>query len=952
MFFLAFFSFAYWKSMYYSVLVVHTSFKMIIPTMKKDKLVLLMLTCMVCVSALGQTSKKTLNYQAVILDPKAIDIPGTHIIGQPLNKGNVCLRFSLLNSMGGLDYEETQQITTDAYGLVNVLIGAGTQSQTGNSTSIYKSFESVVWTSNVKSLQVSVSYDGCNNFNVVSSQVLNYIPYALYAEAVDYKNVRDAPTKLSQFINDAGYLIPKDLDPVKADIKSNTSQIAMANQTIMDHKNSSDTAFLLVNQSITSLDQQVAEHNSSIARLNINLADQQNQISDTRNQISATNNQLNTQVGVLQGQINTTNSTVSNLTSGAEVVSNKSTAADLGGANPSDQLYPSQKAAKAYVDQSVSQISSSGVPDATTLAPGKIQLSGDLGGTATNPIVPQLANKANIDSPVFMGTPVLPSGTTGVTQSTGDNSTKLATTAFVTAAVGGLSSGSSGVPYSGATAPVDLGAYNLTVNGIVVGIGGGDNTNTSIGNLSMRANTGARNTAFGNSALQSNSLGNDNTAVGYFALQKNTATTNPTTYGTQNTAIGSYSLQSNTTGTGNSAVGVFSMQKNTTGYDNSAFGSSSLLTNTTGYRNTANGSYALYFNTGGFENTANGYFSLQSNTTGRGNSALGAFSLQNNTDGYDNSAFGYSSLMTNTTGYKNTAVGHNSLRDNTTGIGNTASGASSLALNTSGSDNTANGYGSLNRNTKGVRDTATGAYSLFYNTEGYENTANGAYSLRDNTTGHGNTATGHSSLLANVDGFRNTGIGFYTLANNTSGDENVSIGYGAGNAITTGNRNTIIGVSADVSSNNLFNTTVIGYNAKATQNNMIVLGNPLVNRIGGPVGWTSSSDVRIKKNIRDIHYGLSTVMQLRPVEYTLISSDLKQVGFIAQEVNKLVPEVITGTEGDLEKGDILGITYANLVAVLTKAIQEQQKQIDGLNKQVEEQGKKIDYLTTLRDAQK
>ena len=340
--------------------------------MKKDKLVLLMLTCMVCVSALGQTSKKTLNYQAVILDPKAIDIPGTHIIGQPLNKGNVCLRFSLLNSMGGLDYEETQQITTDAYGLVNVLIGAGAQAQSINST--YKSFDRVVWTSNVKSLQVSVSYDGCNNFNLVSSQALTYIPYALYAEAVDYKNVRDAPTKLSQFTNDAGYLIPKDLDPVKADIKSNTSQIAMANQTIMDNKNSSDTAFLLVNQSITSLDQQVAEHNSSISTLNINLADQQNQISDNRNQISATNNQLNTQVGVLQGQINTTNSTVSNLMSGAEVVSNKSTATDLGGANPSDQLYPSQKAAKAYVDQSISQIASSGVPDATTLAPGKIQL--------------------------------------------------------------------------------------------------------------------------------------------------------------------------------------------------------------------------------------------------------------------------------------------------------------------------------------------------------------------------------------------------------------------------------------------------------------------------------------------------------------------------------------------------------------------------------------------------
>ena len=758
-----------------------------------------MLTCLVSLSALGQTSKKTLNYQAVILDPKAIDIPGLSIIGQPLYKGNVCLRFSLLNAQGGLDYEETQQITTDAYGLVNVLIGAGNQAQSRNSTSTYKSFDSVVWTSNVKSLQVSVSYDGCNNFNMVSSQALNYIPYALYAEAVDYKNVRDAPTKLSQFTNDAGYLIPKDLDPVKADIKSNTSQIATANQTIADNKKSSDASFLLINQSITNLDQQVAEHNSSISTLNTMLADQQIQISDNRNQITATSNQLNTQVGVLQGQINNTNSTLSNLTGVAEAFSNKSTSTDLGGANPSDQLYPSQKAAKTYVDQSISQIASSGVPDATKLATGKIQLSGDLGGTATNPLVPALANKANIASPVFTGTPVLPSGTTGVTQSSGDNSTKLATTAFVTDAVGGLSSGSSGVPYTGATGPVDLGGYDLTANGIVIGIGGGDNTNTSIGNASMRANSGVRNTAFGNASLQANTVGTDNTAVGYFALQKNTATTNPTYIGSYNTAVGSYSLQSHTTGTRNTGIGAFSLQTTSTGYDNSAFGYSTLKTNTTGYRNTANGSYTLYFNQTGNENIALGWYSLQQNTSGSGNTALGTNSLKKN---------------------------------------------------------------------------------------------------------------------------------------------------------TTGNYNTALGYQADTNLSDLSNATAIGYNAKANASNSIVLGNSSVTTIGGQVTWTTNSDIRIKKNIRDTRYGLSTVMQLRPVEYTLISSDLKQVGFIAQEVNKLVPEVITGIEGDLEKGEILGITYANLVAVLTKAIQEQQKQIDGLNKQVEVQSKKIDYLTTLMDAKK
>ena len=926
--------------------------------MKNYKSFLLMLTCLVSLSALGQTSKKTLNYQAVILDPKSIDIPGASILGQPLNKGNVCLRFSLLNASGRLDYEETQQVTTDEYGLVNVLIGAGTQAQSRNSTSLYNSFESVVWTSSVKSLQVSVSYDGCNNFSQVSSKALTYTPYALYAEAVDYKNVRDAPTKLSQFSNDAGYLIPKDLDPVKADIKSNTSQIAMANQTITDNKKTSDAAFLIVNQSITNLDTQVAENVSSVSTMNTKLSDQQNQISDNRIQITATNNHLNTQVGVLQGQINATNSSLSNLTGEVEVVSNKSTSTDLGGANPSDQLYPSQKAAKAYVDQVISQISTGGVPDATTLATGKIQLSGDLGGTATSPTVPALANKenssnkstsvqtdaasdtkypsvkavktyvdqvtmgtalaadlsnkANIVSPAFTGTPTAP------TQTTGDNSTKLATTAFVATAVSAATSGSAGVPYSGATGPVDLGGYELTVSGIVVGIGGGDNTNTSIGNASMRANTGVRNTAFGNAALQANSLGSDNTAVGYFALNKNTATTNPTNIGSHNTAMGSYSLNSNTTGMRNTGVGAYSLQNNTTGYDNSAIGYYSMKTNTTGYRNTANGFYALYSNTTGFQNTANGFFSLQQNLTGSNNTANGSNSLLNNTIGTNNTASGSSSLQQNTTGINNTAMGYNSLKYNSTGSNNTSSGSFSLITNTTGSDNTANGYASLNSNTTGYSNTANGAYALVYNTTGFYNAAHGNNSLLNNTTGNSNTAIGVTAGITN----------------------------------TVGSQNTLIGYAADVSSNNLSNAMAIGYNAKVASNNTIVLGNSSVADIGGYVSWSIKSDRRIKKNIRDTHYGLSTVLQLRPVEYTLISNELKQVGFIAQEVNKLVPEVITGIEGDLEKGEILGITYANLVPVLTKAIQEQQKQIDDLHQKLEAQGKKIDYLITLLDAKK
>ncbi len=104
--------------------------------------------------------------------------------------------------------------------------------------------------------------------------------------------------------------------------------------------------------------------------------------------------------------------------------------------------------------------------------------------------------------------------------------------------------------------------------------------------------------------------------------------------------------------------------------------------------------------------------------------------------------------------------------------------------------------------------------------------------------------------------------------------------------------------------------------------------------------WTNASDARLKTNIINTSYGLQTVMQLRPVNYTMRKGGEAQVGFLAQEVQKIVPEVVSGTEGDIEKGETLGLSYGNLVPVLTKAIQEQQKQIDELKQMVNELLKK------------
>jgi len=142
------------------------------------------------------------------------------------------------------------------------------------------------------------------------------------------------------------------------------------------------------------------------------------------------------------------------------------------------------------------------------------------------------------------------------------------------------------VPYTGATGPVNLGAYDLTVNGLKVGIGAGNQfTNTLVGNSSLQLNTtGGYNSAFGFGALNANVTG----------------------FG--NTAIGSISLYSNQVGFANTAVGDQSMRFNIGGQQNTAVGNNSLYANTYGDLNTAIGDHAMESNIDGGLNTALGVF--------------------------------------------------------------------------------------------------------------------------------------------------------------------------------------------------------------------------------------------------------------------------------------------------------------------------------------------------------
>ena len=103
--------------------------------------------------------------------------------------------------------------------------------------------------------------------------------------------------------------------------------------------------------------------------------------------------------------------------------------------------------------------------------------------------------------------------------------------------------------------------------------------------------------------------------------------------------------------------------------------------------------------------------------------------------------------------------------------------------------------------------------------------------------------------------------------------------------------------------------------------------------IGANTTFTNQSDRRLKENIEDIPDALSKVMNLRGRYFTWINelqSDERQVGFIAQEIEEQLPEVVSVGAGDMK-----GVAYGSVTPLLVNAIKEQQAIIEDLKSRIE-----------------
>ncbi len=126
----------------------------------------------------------------------------------------------------------------------------------------------------------------------------------------------------------------------------------------------------------------------------------------------------------------------------------------------------------------------------------------------------------------------------------------------------------------------------------------------------------------------------------------------------------------------------------------------------------------------------------------------------------------------------------------------------------------------------------------------------------------------------------------------------------------------------------------VGIGTTSPSTKLYVNGDITANSVAG------TSDIRFKTNIRPVVNALDKIKALRGVYFNWNQNAFPEkefgaqdeLGFIAQEVEKVVPEIVTK---DKTQEEYRSVKYDKLVALLVEAIKEQQKQIDSLNSKIE-----------------
>tara|TARA_B100000674_G_scaffold498686_2_gene538657 strand:- start:4536 stop:5642 length:1107 start_codon:yes stop_codon:yes gene_type:complete len=219
------------------------------------------------------------------------------------------------------------------------------------------------------------------------------------------------------------------------------------------------------------------------------------------------------------------------------------------------------------------------------------------------------------------------------------------------------------------------------------------------------------------------------------------------------------------------------------------------------------------------------------------------------------------------------------------------------------------------------------------------NTIVGSLALSTTRGGADNTVVGANSLKRHQGRHRdrrdrNSTLGSGTLEALVTGSNNIAIGYKAGSNVETGSGNIYIGAYAGPTKK-----------TRGENNKLYISNSKEQTLVSGDFGkrdikfhatlnaeaLTQSSDARLKKDIDPINLGLEAILQLEGKTYKWSDTSRSQqthIGLIAQEVEKVIPELVTEDENGFK-----AIAYAKLTTILIEAIKEQQTRITELENQ-------------------
>lgn len=166
---------------------------------------------------------------------------------------------------------------------------------------------------------------------------------------------------------------------------------------------------------------------------------------------------------------------------------------------------------------------------------------------------------------------------------------------------------------------------------------------------------------------------------------------------------------------------------------------------------------------------------------------------------------------------------------------------------------------------------------------------------------------GYSTVLSLISGLNKTGDTMTGNLSIISGTSEMTVTLGSSGGYYFGN------------------ATVAGY--KNSVGNARVSWNISTGDFTAAGNVTAYSDERLKKDIETIENALDLVKAMRGVRYARRSDSVRGVGVVAQEMQKVIPEVVV----DNESGR-LSVAYGNLVGVLIEAVKELAARVEKLEK--------------------